>query len=124
LPPPCLLLASPPRLRAPAAFPTIPLDTPPFFGYALRPGVTFTYLGLRTDETAAVRFRGRPSPNLFVAGGQLAGVRTGSIFIENGQTVTTSYAIPATINAMSTGPITIDDDVTVTIPDGSRWVVL
>ncbi len=30
LPPPCLLLASPPRLRAPAAFPTIPLDTPPF----------------------------------------------------------------------------------------------
>ena len=26
----------------------------PFYGYALRPGVTFTYLGLKTDETAAV----------------------------------------------------------------------
>lgn len=50
-----------------------PIDTPPFFGYALRPGVTFTYLGLRTDETAAVRFGGAPSPNLFVAGEMMAG---------------------------------------------------
>jgi hypothetical protein len=57
-------------------------------------------------------------------GGGATGGGSDSIFIENGQTVTTSYAIPATINAMSTGPITIDDDVTVTIPDGSRWVVL
>ena len=50
-----------------------PLDTPPFTAYALRPGVTFTYLGLRTDATAAVRFRGVPSPNLFVAGEMMAG---------------------------------------------------
>ena len=50
-----------------------PIDTPPFHGYALRPGVTFTYLGLRTDETAAVRFGGEPSPNLFVAGEMMAG---------------------------------------------------
>lgn len=50
-----------------------PLDTPPFYGYPLRPGVTFTYLGLRTDETAAVRFGGEPSPNLFVAGEMMAG---------------------------------------------------
>ncbi len=49
------------------------LDTPPFYGYALRPGVTFTYLGLRTDETAAVHFGGKPSPNLFVAGEMMAG---------------------------------------------------
>ena len=50
-----------------------PLDTPPFFGYALRPGVTFTYLGLKVDETTAVQFGGRPSPNLFVAGEMMAG---------------------------------------------------
>jgi len=49
------------------------IDTPPFFGYALRPGVTFTYLGLKTDQTAAVRFGGQPSPNLFVAGEMMAG---------------------------------------------------
>ena len=49
------------------------LDTPPFTAYALRPGVTFTYLGLHTDATAAVRFGGVPSPNLFVAGEMMAG---------------------------------------------------
>lgn len=50
-----------------------PIDTPPFYGYALRPGVTFTYLGLKTDETAAVRFADQPSDNLFVAGEMMAG---------------------------------------------------
>jgi tricarballylate dehydrogenase len=50
-----------------------PIDTGPFYGYALRPGVTFTYLGLKTDETAAVRFQDVPSPNLFVAGEMMAG---------------------------------------------------
>jgi tricarballylate dehydrogenase len=50
-----------------------PLDTPPYFGYELRPGVTFTYLGLKTNAQAAVHFGGRPSPNLFVAGEMMAG---------------------------------------------------
>ncbi|MEX3934433.1 FAD-dependent tricarballylate dehydrogenase TcuA [Paraburkholderia phymatum] len=50
-----------------------PIDTAPFFGYALRPGITFTYLGLKTDQTAAVHFGGAPSPNLFVAGEMMAG---------------------------------------------------
>jgi tricarballylate dehydrogenase len=49
------------------------IDTPPFHAYAVRPGVTFTYLGLRTDDTAAVRFGGVPSENLFVAGEMMAG---------------------------------------------------
>jgi len=49
------------------------IDAPPFFGYTLRPGVTFTYLGLKTDHTAAVRFGGRASDNLFVAGEMMAG---------------------------------------------------
>ena len=50
-----------------------PIDTAPFYGYALRPGVTFTYLGLKVDDTAAVRFDDKPSPNLFVAGEMMAG---------------------------------------------------
>jgi len=57
-------------------------------------------------------------------GGGATGGGSDSIFIENGQTVTTNYTMPAAINAMSTGPITINDSVTVTIPDGGRWVVL
>ena len=50
-----------------------PIDTPPFYGYALKPGVTFTYLGPKVDQTAAVRFGGSPSPNLFAAGEFMAG---------------------------------------------------
>jgi tricarballylate dehydrogenase len=50
-----------------------PLDTPPFFGYALKPGVTFTYLGLKVDARAAALFGGAPSPNLFAAGEVMAG---------------------------------------------------
>jgi tricarballylate dehydrogenase len=50
-----------------------PIDTPPFYGYALRPGITFTYLGLKTNEHAAVHFDGEPSDNLFVAGEMMAG---------------------------------------------------
>jgi tricarballylate dehydrogenase len=50
-----------------------PIDTPPFFGYPLRPGITFTYLGLKVDDTAAVRFNDKPSDNLFVAGEMMAG---------------------------------------------------
>ena len=49
------------------------IDTGPFYAYAVRPGVTFTYLGLETDDTAAVRFGGVPSDNLFVAGEMMAG---------------------------------------------------
>ena len=48
-------------------------DKPPFYAYAVRPGVTFTYLGLRTDDSTAVHFGGQPSPNLFVAGEMMAG---------------------------------------------------
>lgn len=51
----------------------LPIDTPPFYGYALRPGITFTYLGVRTDEHAAAHFGGEPSGNLFVAGELMAG---------------------------------------------------
>ena len=50
-----------------------PIDTPPYFGYALRPGITFTYLGLKVDARAAVHFGGRPSTNLYVAGEMMAG---------------------------------------------------
>ena len=45
-----------------------PIDTGPFFGYAVRPGVTFTYFGLATDEKASVFFDGKASPNMYAAG--------------------------------------------------------
>jgi tricarballylate dehydrogenase len=51
----------------------LPLDTGPYYGYALRPGITFTYLGLKVNERSAVHFGGLPSDNLYVAGEMMAG---------------------------------------------------
>ena len=42
----------------------------------------------------------------------------------NSNTVSTSYSIPASNNAMSVGPITVASGQSVTVPSGSRWVVL
>ncbi len=50
-----------------------PIDTPPYHGYTLKPGVTFTYLGLKVDESAAAHFGGQASDNLFAAGEVMAG---------------------------------------------------
>ena len=50
-----------------------PIDTPPFYAYTLKPGVTFTYLGVKVDQHAAVHFGGWPSGNLFAAGEIMAG---------------------------------------------------
>jgi len=50
------------------------IDTPPFLAWPLRPGITFTYLGLRVDAQARVRLAdGRPAENLFAAGEIMAG---------------------------------------------------
>jgi hypothetical protein len=49
---------------------------------------------------------------------------TDSLFYENGQTMTTNYTIPSTKNAMSTGPITINSGVTLTVEGGARYVVI
>ncbi len=51
------------------------LDTPPYYGYPLRPGITFTYLGVEVDETARVLFgaRKKPADNIFAAGELMAG---------------------------------------------------
>ena len=50
------------------------LDTPPYYAYPLRPGLTFTYLGVAIDAQARVLFAdGKASPNIFAAGEIMAG---------------------------------------------------
>ena len=60
--------------------------------------------------------------------GSIGGGATGGggdqVFIENELTVTTDYTLSTNKNALSTGPITINSGVTVTIPSGQRWVIL
>jgi tricarballylate dehydrogenase len=48
------------------------IDRPPFYGYPLRPGITFTYLGLKVNERAEVQGLGS-HPNIFAAGEIMAG---------------------------------------------------
>jgi tricarballylate dehydrogenase len=51
-----------------------PIDAPPFWGYPLRPGITFTFLGLKVDDRAQVLMRsGEPAANIYAAGEVMAG---------------------------------------------------
>ena len=56
--------------------------------------------------------------------GGARGAGSDDVFYENSQTVTASYSITSGKNAMTTGDITINSGVTVTVPSGSRWVIL
>ena len=50
------------------------IDTPPYFAYPLRPGITFTYLGVTVNEQARVIMQDeRPAKNIFAAGEVMAG---------------------------------------------------
>ena len=50
------------------------LDTPPFWGYPLRPGITFTYLSVKVDDRARVLLAdGAPARNIYAAGEIMAG---------------------------------------------------
>jgi tricarballylate dehydrogenase len=84
-----------------------PIDTAPFYGYALKPGITFTYLGLKVDETAAVRFAGRASPNLFVAGEMMAGNVLGKGYTAGvGMSIGTAFGRIAGVQAARAAALT------------------
>ena len=44
--------------------------------------------------------------------------------VMNNMTVGTSFTIPTGYSASAVGPVTISSGVTITVPSGSRWVVL
>jgi tricarballylate dehydrogenase len=50
------------------------LETPPYYAYPVRPGITFTYLGTRVNKQARMLMKdGKPSANMFAAGEIMAG---------------------------------------------------
>ncbi len=50
------------------------IEKPPFYGYPVRPGITFTYLGTRVNKEARMLMKdGTPSANMFAAGEVMAG---------------------------------------------------
>lgn len=69
-----------------------PIDTPPYYGYQLRPGVTFTYLGLKVDKTARVYRNGAPLANVWAAGEIMAGSILGQGYLAGfGMTIGTVF---------------------------------
>jgi len=58
-----------------------------------------------------------------ITGGATGG-GTDQVFVNNGQTVNYNYTIPSGQNSMSTGPISINSGVTVTISSGSVWAII
>jgi tricarballylate dehydrogenase len=70
-----------------------PLDEPPFYGYPLRPGITFTYLGVTVDEQARMIMQdGRQAPNMFAAGEIMSGNVLGKGYLAGfGMTIGTVF---------------------------------
>jgi tricarballylate dehydrogenase len=61
-------------LQPPKSHWAVPIQVPPFYGYPLRPGITFTYLGLAVDACARVQLAdGGVVENLFAAGEVMSG---------------------------------------------------
>ena len=94
------------------------------FSITVVDATSFTYTML-TDPAGSASVVGSYKVGYW---GQIGGGATGSggdqVFVENSQTVTASYSIPVGRSASSVGPITINSGVSVTVPSGSRWVVL
>jgi hypothetical protein len=87
----------------------------------------------RDGTPSAGYFRYNSSTNSFegyngTAWGAVGGGATGGannpVFYENDQTVSVTYTITTGKNAMTAGPVTIADGVSVTIPDGSVWTIV
>jgi tricarballylate dehydrogenase len=70
-----------------------PLDTPPFYGYPLRPGITFTYLGVKVNARAQVMMQDdQPAKNIFAAGEIMAGNILGKGYLAGfGMTIGTVF---------------------------------
>ncbi len=69
-----------------------PITDPPFYGYSLRTGVTFTYLGLKVDENAQCSLAERPVQNLWAAGETMAGSILGQGYLAGfGMTIGTVF---------------------------------
>ncbi|MCG6533143.1 MAG: FAD-dependent tricarballylate dehydrogenase TcuA, partial [Syntrophales bacterium LBB04] len=69
------------------------IDTPPYYAYPLRPGITFTYLGLTVDPQAQVIMQDeRPAANIFAAGEIMAGNILGQGYLAGfGMTIGTVF---------------------------------
>ena len=69
------------------------VDKAPFYGYPLRPGITFTYLGVKVNDKAQVLMdNGHTAGNLFASGEIMAGNILGKGYLAGfGMTIGTVF---------------------------------
>jgi len=68
------------------------IDAAPFHAYPLRPGITFTYLGVKVDDRARVHMNGGIADNIFAAGEIMAGNILGRGYVAGvGMTIGTVF---------------------------------
>jgi hypothetical protein len=87
-----------------------------------RPGTPAN--GMIRYNTTLGTFEGYKAGAWGAIGGGATGGSSDDVFYENGQTVTTSYTLTTSKNALSAGPITINSGATVTIPSGQSWSIV
>jgi hypothetical protein len=73
-----------------------------------------------TIYTSNAKLLYKPSTGEFQSSELVAG---NGIFV-NSQTVSADYTIPSGSNAMSSGPVTVNSGITVTVSSGSVWTVI
>ncbi|MED5500151.1 MAG: FAD-dependent tricarballylate dehydrogenase TcuA [Pseudomonadota bacterium] len=73
------------------------IDTPPYYGYTLAPGITFTYMGVKVTDKAQVIFEETgPSNTIFAAGEIMAGNILGQGYLAGfGMAIGTVFGITA-----------------------------
>ena len=75
-------------------------------------------------NTTLGRFESYNGVSWGAIGGGATGGGADEVFVENNLIITTNYTITAGKSASSVGNITVNTGVTVTVPSGSRWVIL
>lgn len=90
------------------------------------PATTYAYQWWFDTTLGVLKYRNAANTDwvLFEAGGGGAtGGGDDEIFYENGLICTADYTVTGK-NASTTGPISINSGVTITVDTGSRWVIL
>jgi hypothetical protein len=89
---------------------------------AERPAIPTT--GMMRFNTDEINFEGYNGTAWSAIGAGATGGAGNPVFFENDINVTVDYTITTDKNAMSAGPIIIDNGITVTVPDGSVWTIV
>jgi hypothetical protein len=75
-------------------------------------------------NTSTQKYEGSVGNSWHNLGGGATGGGTDEVFLETARNVTSNYILSADKNAASVGPITINNGISVTIPNNCRWVIL